>query len=98
MPLLGVGRQPLSLFRKEDGTIGLTGDATITLQAPDGLIYRYVCNPEAVGQIHDPRLAHRGGKIGDGLNVILGGFPGVFHACLAQVLHLRVAAFGPAQT
>ena len=74
MPLFAFGRQPVSGFGKKYGSVGPGVHVSGLSQPGEGPIDGDVGHPQPARQIHHARFAQRRGKVGDGLDVILGRF------------------------
>ena len=69
----GRGQQP-TLVGQKDRAVGLAGNETVALQAPDRVVDGRFCHPKALGQINEARLALLLDEICDERDVVFSHF------------------------
>jgi hypothetical protein len=92
VPAFARGGNCAAFAGQKNGAIRLRSDKAGVLQTGDGAIDSDVSDAESFGEVNDTRLTDFRNEIGDGLDVVLGDFVGVFAPSLGEVLGLSLAA------
>lgn len=92
VPAFARGGEGAAFFRQKNRAIGLRRNEAGVLQASDSAIDSDVSDAEAFGEINNARFANFNQEIGNGFDVILGDFVGVFAPGLREVFGLPFSA------